>query len=263
MLLQALCEEKRDWNQLLTGDLLQNWNTLISELQSSPTMSLPRCLLNGAPGEVNSFGLYGFCDASKHAYAAVVYLVIETPHGGFTRFVVSKTRVFPLKSQTIPRLELFSALLLAYLMDSITTCLESQLSLSTPVCYTDSKVALFWIKGITKTWKQFVQHRVSEIWKLLPINCWKHCPGVENPADLPSRGMNPVELSLSNLWIHGPKWLREPVGEDQVGETAMPIECAAEMRAKDRDLTLNLLLLIVLVLTWQSDETTTVPSNDS
>ena len=127
-------------------------------------------------------------------------------------------------------------------MDSVTTCLESELSLSTPVCYTDSKVALFWIKGITKTWKQFVQHRVSEIRKLLSTNCWKHYPGVENPADLPSRGMNPVELSLSNLWIHGPKWLREPVGEDQVGETTMPIECAAEMRAKDRDLTLNLLV---------------------
>ena len=165
-------------------------------------MSLPRCFLNGAPGEVNSFGLYGFCDASKHAYAAVVYLVIETPHGRFTRFVVSKTRVSPLKSQTIPRLELLSALLLACLMDSVTTCLESELSLSTPVCYTDSKVALFWIKGITKTWKQFVQHRVSEIRKLLPTNCWKHCPGVENPADLPSRGMNPVELSLSSLSMH-------------------------------------------------------------
>ena len=111
-----------------------------------------------------------------------------------------------------------------------------------PVCYTDSKVALFWIKGITKTWKQFVQHRVSQIQKLLPTNCWKHCAGVENPADLPSRGMNPVELSLSNLWIHGPKWLREPVGEDHVGEILMPVECAAEMRAKDRDVTLNLLV---------------------
>ena len=168
-------------------------------------------MLNGAPGEVNLFGLYGFCDVSRQAYAAVVYLVIETPHDCITRFVASKTRVSPLKSQTIHRLELLSALLLAHLMDSITTCLESELTLSTPVCYTDSKVALFWIKGITKMWKQFVQHQVSEIRKVLPTNCWKHCAGVENPADLPSRGMNPAELSLSNLWIHGPKWLREPV----------------------------------------------------
>lgn len=130
-------------------------------------------------------------------YAAVVYLVIETPTGSFTKFVASKTRVSPLKSQTIPRLELLSALLLARLMHSITSSLESELSLTEPVCYTDSKVALFWVLGMNKTWKQFVQHRVSEIRKLLPTDCWRHCSGVENPADVPSRGLSPVKLSLS------------------------------------------------------------------
>ena len=103
ILFQALCEERQDWDQLLTGDLLQRWKTLISELRSSPAMSMLRCLLDGVPGEVNSFSLHGFCDASKHAYAAVLYLVIKTPNGRFTRFVASNTtRVSPLKSQTIP-----------------------------------------------------------------------------------------------------------------------------------------------------------------
>ena len=241
MLFQALCEERQDWDQLLTGDLLQRWKTLVTELRSSPAMSMPRCLLDGVPGEVNSFSLRGFCDASKHAYAAVVYLIIETPNGRFTRFVASKTRVSPLKSQTIPRLELLSALLLARLMRSVTECLESELTLSKPIYHTDSKVALYWIVGITKTWKQFVQHRVSEIRKLLPIDCWSHCSGVENPADIPSRGLNPVQLSLSNLWTNGPTMLGEPASDDKVERMPMPAECAVEMRAKDRDATLNLL----------------------
>ena len=88
MLFHALCEEKRE---LLTGDLLQKWNTLVSA-----TLFVSRCLLDGVLVEANSFSLYGFCDASRHVYAAVVYLVIETSTGRFTKFVASKTRVSPL-----------------------------------------------------------------------------------------------------------------------------------------------------------------------
>ena len=96
--------------------------------------------------------------------------------------MISKTRVSPLKAQTIPRLELLS-----------------EIGLVKPECYSDSKVALYWIvgMGMDKTWKQFVQHRVDEIRTLLPVDCWRHCPGPENPADLPSRGVSPTELAQS------------------------------------------------------------------
>ena len=144
---------------MLTGDLLQRRNKLVSKLQSSPAMSMPRCFLDSVPVEVKSFSLHGFCDTSRHAYVAVMYLVIETPKGRFTKFVTSKTRVSPLKTQTILRLKLLSALLLALLMHNVTACSESELTLSKPVCYTNSKVALFWILGMTKTWKQFMQHQ--------------------------------------------------------------------------------------------------------
>ena len=86
-----------------------------------------------------------------------------TSTGNLTRFIASKTRVAPLRKQTIPRLELLSALLLSRLMVSVTRSLESILTLSQPTCYTDSKVALYWILGTSKEWKQFVQNRVAEI----------------------------------------------------------------------------------------------------
>ena len=205
ILFQELCARKQGWDHTLSGDLLHKWDTLISELQCSPTMFLPRCFLNG--DEERTYTLNGFCDASKQAYAAVVYLVVKTPAGQTTRFVVAKTQVSPLKSQTIPRLELLSVLLLARLMRSVTDSLEPELTLNQPRCYTDSKVALYWILGSNRVWKQFVQHRVSEIRALLPSCCWQHCPGIENPADLPSRGIAPIDLATSELWSCGPGWL--------------------------------------------------------
>ena len=60
--------------------------------------------------------LQGFFDASLGAFAAVVYLKIMTPMVISLRFLASKTRVAPIRGQTIPRLELLGALLLAKLL---------------------------------------------------------------------------------------------------------------------------------------------------
>ena len=73
------------------------------------------------------------------------------------------TRVAPLQVQTIPRLELLGALLLSRLLTSVTSALSSELALNPPICFTDSKVALFWIRGCDKEWRQFVKNRVREI----------------------------------------------------------------------------------------------------
>ncbi len=129
------------------------------------------------------------------------------------RFIVSKTRVSPLKPQTIPCVELLSALLLARLLKSVTTSLESEIQLNDPTCYTDSKVSLYWIRGVNRVWKQFVQHRVLEIRKILPSAHWHHCPGVDNPADLPSRGVKPTDLAKNELWLHGPLWIGTIIDE--------------------------------------------------
>ena len=99
---------------------------------------------------VLSCRLMGFCDASKSAYVAVVYLLIESECGPLTWFVACKTRVSPVKGQTIPCLELLPTLLLSKLMTSVTRALELELSLGEPSYFTDSKVALYWVKGQEK-----------------------------------------------------------------------------------------------------------------
>lgn len=91
ILFQELCRAKLDWDEPLDGELLRKWRSLISDLQGSPTVSIPRHFLNGICTEIKSYSLHGFCDASKDAYAAVLYLLFETTTGLHVRFVASKT----------------------------------------------------------------------------------------------------------------------------------------------------------------------------
>ena len=148
----------------------------------------------------------------------------------------------PLNNQTIPRLELLSCLLLARLITHTLAALETVIEVRLGLCFTDSKVAMFWIQGEDKEWKQFVQNRVNEIRNLVSPKHWNHCSGKDNPADLPSRGVSPRDLEMSSIWRHGPEWLPQISLEEISDEILMPEECAMEMKVKDQPLTHSLMV---------------------
>ena len=242
MLIQEICESKIDWDQPLNGVLLKRWQVLVGDLKQAQPISIPRSYFNDVNEKVKSSRLYGFCDASNRAYAAVVYLAVETACGISVNLVVSKTRVAPIQRQTIPRLELLSAVLLARLISNTMDTLSSQMTLNPSRCYTDSQVALFWICGLRREWKPFVQNRVNEIRRLTQVDCWSHCPGKQNPADLPSRGLTPLELSVNVLWRHGPEWLSDGKVVEGHHLDDMPEDCVTEMKAADQRLAHSLLM---------------------
>ena len=96
-------------------------------------------------------------------------------------------------------------------------------------------MALYWIKGTNKEWRPFVQHRVNEIRKTTSPEIWRHCPGVTNPTDLPSRGMRMYELEGSGLWRYGPEWLIGSFTLDDADDpTKMPEECYNELKASSK-----------------------------
>ncbi|KAL5490750.1 hypothetical protein EMCRGX_G015929, partial [Ephydatia muelleri] len=230
IMFQELCANRLNWDDRLSGELLVKWKKLLGEFQQVEPLRLPRCYFRNSMRASSSYTLHGFGDASLRAYAAVVYLVIETPDGRSTQFVGSKSRVAPVKGHSIPRLELLAALLLARLISSLESALSSEIDLMPSMCYTDSKVALYWIKGESQEWRQFVQNRVNEIRTLVPAQHWKHCSGHGNPADLPSRGVSLSELSSKSVWLNGPSWLSSAVQMSSCGEELMPEECTLEMK---------------------------------
>ena len=151
--------------------------------------------------------LYGFCDASTKAYTTVVYLALRTNSGVVIRFVVSKTTVTPLQSQMIPCLEQLLTLLLSKVIVLVVDSLKFMLPTPEVRCYTNLQVALYWIQGTNKQWKPFVENTVNKICCNVHPSHWSHCPGKQNPADLPSRGHTALEVSVNQLWRQGPEWL--------------------------------------------------------
>ena len=166
ILFQELCSSKVDWDVPLSGHLLDKWRALVSGFQG--ITSIPRCYFTLLDKASSCCSLQGFCYVSSTAYAAVVYLRIEGSAGTVAYFVASKTRVAPTSKLSIPRLELLSSLLLANLISNISVALTTEFLLQEPCCYTDSKVALYWIRGTTKEWKPFVENRVNEVRRLVP-----------------------------------------------------------------------------------------------
>lgn len=84
--------------------------------------------------------------------------------------------------------------------------------------------------------KQFVENRVREIRQNVPPGSWSHCPGIENPADLPSRGMKAEDLKQSETWWYGPPWMvKEKEMWPEFANTTEPSSVYFdEMRVSDR-----------------------------
>ena len=122
--------------------------------------------------------------------------------------IASKTRVAPISKQTIPRLELLGALILARLVKTMLRAFKS-IKVDDVFLWTDSLTTLCWIKN-NENWKQYTHNRVNEIRELTNTEQWRHCPGHLNPADLPSRGCNGMDLVRHESWSSGPDFLQQP-----------------------------------------------------
>ena len=122
----------------------------------------------------SSLQLHGFSDASSYAYVTAVYLRIEQGNNVRSVLITLKTRVAPLGGQTIPRLELLGALILARLISHVAAALSEFEKIDRVHCWVGSTAVLYWILGEQKQWKQFVQNRVIEIRSLFGPTSWNY-----------------------------------------------------------------------------------------
>ncbi|GBN22947.1 hypothetical protein AVEN_185310-1 [Araneus ventricosus] len=208
-ILQVLWMKEISWDEELPPGIRKTWCQWLSEVPRLSELHIPRYVLYSSTGEpTDVLELHCFCDASQKAYGVVIYTRVVKDCNVEVNLLVSKSRVAPLTKITMPRLELLGALLAARLASKVKVIVD----LKTPsqvFFWTDSKITLNWIKGLSKRWKSFVSNRVTEIQSLCDTSAWAHCPGKQNPADFLSRGVNVEILLNGDLWWKGPQFLRE------------------------------------------------------
>ena len=226
-LFQELWGLQLEWDDELPPEYAEKFNKWLSGCKVLKNMKVPRCYTAHSGSDWSAapdLELCVFADASPKAYGSCVYLRFRQPDGSYSvSFVMSKGRVAPLRQRhTLPRLELSACVLAAQLMQFVRAALY--LPEDTPYrCWSDSMIALGWLRGDPNRWKQFVSNRVSEIQKLTDVKNWFHCRSGENPADLLTRGLSAEDLVESPVWINGPEWLSDTdadpslTGDPEVG----------------------------------------------
>lgn len=210
ILFQEICKTKINWDELIEGELLKKWEKVLNDFALSESISFPRSY--AWVEDVKNVQLHIFSDASNKAYGCCAYLRFLFKSDEIkTSLVTSKSRVSPLKTTTMPRLELLGTLLGARLLETLKSELGNVFDINNDCfLWTDSSIAYAWIKNEHREYHQFVQNRVSEIRKLTGGHSWKLIRSEHNPADIISRGSTVSELSQNQLWRQGPALLTLP-----------------------------------------------------
>ncbi|XP_062557166.1 uncharacterized protein LOC134222029 [Armigeres subalbatus] len=150
-----------------------------------------------------------FCAASQKVYGACIYLRCVSFNGTVSlSLVTAKSRVAPLgdlekkrKQISIPRLELSSALTGAHLYEKV---VQSHKIAVQPYFWIDSIIVSVGSQRLrlvgTFSWPE-IQH-------ITRGGILNHIAGLDNPADVLSRGMDPHQLKDFQMWWQGPPWLR-------------------------------------------------------
>ena len=204
LLFQTLCSWKVDWDEAVKNEICLKWE-LLKDLLPLGSIRVERFVLGYIPDEILELKLHGFCDSSEVAYAAAVYVRVVTNVGIKISLLCRNSKVAPLKKISIPRLEVLSCLLLTRLLISVRDTIEVELTKRT-VCWSDAEITLYWIKGVKKEWKPWVENRVNLIRDRTSCDNWRHIPGDLNPADLATREGVVTDV-MCNRWQMGPEFL--------------------------------------------------------
>ena len=206
MILQELCKKKLGWDERIDGDELKGWKDWLADLSRLSEIAVSRYFKSLGFGDVVRVQLHHFSDASQGANGTASYLPLVDVHDNIhCPIIIGKSRLAPLRSITIPRLEL-SAAVMSVKIDHMLRR-ELDLPLVEGIFWCDSTSVIQLIRNTSKRFHTFVANRLSVIHDCSSPEQWRYVDSKSNPADDVSRGLTAECLIESKRWLNGPEFL--------------------------------------------------------
>ena len=203
MLFQEATRLKLDWGTPEPDALAHSWMEWLQSLPELDTLKFNRCMIPGefADGVAE---VHNFCADSQAGYGCCSYIRVINETGQIhVTLITAKSRLAPLKRITVPCLKLASAVLAVKMNNVIRRELDLPIVEST--FWSDSEIALAYIRNESRRFKVFVGNRVSFIREFSSPAQWRRFDGCINPADIVSRGC--LVRDLPTTWFEGPEFL--------------------------------------------------------
>ena len=177
--------------------LFLDWCSELSEIRKS---SINRLFFEN---RCSNLRLHNFTDASEEAMCIEAYLQDEAMLT--LTYVIGKCRVPLIRHMTIPKLDLQVAVYGVRLRKQ--TLSEHDFRNDNVYHWTNSSTVLHWLQAAHKKQQVFVANS-SKILENSSMDQWGHVKGVENPADIGTRGTSTEGLKDS-VCLNGPAWLQQ------------------------------------------------------
>jgi hypothetical protein len=207
--MQEIWKQKIEWDQTLPDKIQDAWLDWLAQVFVIPDIKIERW--SGLKTKSSSYQIHTFCDASEEGYCVAIYIRVKIGKEITTNLLTAKSRVSPLKAESISRQELVACVLAVRLTGAVKETYPA--TEDNTFYWTDSEVCLVWINCTTKSFKAFVAHRVGEIHTHTEPRQWLHVPTAQNPADIGTRNITASELKDCKLWWKGPDFLKLHIHE--------------------------------------------------
>ena len=155
---QNLWKAKLSWDEILSPELIKDWLKIKSELDLLPQVKFA----SKGYDQTDSSGvkLLICCDSSREVYGFSCYAKTETC--SLPNLIFAKAKVAPLKTKTLPTLELMAVYLGLRCLPSILSALCNRVR--DVVFCVDAQIVLSWILSTyVKTKNVFAKNRVKDI----------------------------------------------------------------------------------------------------
>ena len=180
-------------------------------MKSAESVRFKRCV---KPDQAIGKPILIMCnDGSDLAMCATAHLRWSMNDGTFQCILyASKTRVTPTKKETIPRIEMQSAVLNTRLAKSIQT--HSGLEFEEVVHVLDSMCTMAILQNDSSALREYMGNRSAEILSSTRPEMWLHVRSKQNISDLATRNDATIDdISSDSAWQTGTDWMRLPRSE--------------------------------------------------